>query len=500
MNKFKQLINETNNIDIPEFPISDIELMNVFDNIDKTNSFNKIKFKIGISSATFVILLIALLLMNYKNNSDNISEQKYLQNNETASPNNVNNNIDNKIESPSNDSFSASNEVNLNSRKSKVLLFETNYAKLDSNKHNIVFNESNKSSDNNSTLGIQSLSLSSEELKKLGIEIQLDNIAIQKKESVNLTRLDNNILNQLKNLKYDISSNNVQVNYLYKIIKNIQKNGSNDKIEIVCPYSFNTEEISENTNPDYCDDFTTSPKIISVCYSKKDAANSTTKYCYITGGEHFNNSKNAQNRTNNWKDALELEPCQDANLGIDIKVKSNINKLISINIPFRTINSSDSKDYFNCLAQIWFYVDKDFANLLPDRYRIPLLDELEVLERVEIGALSPNQACRAIKGAVSYLGLCDIGYDNISSKLLSANPSNGSELKLRIDLKNETKLKIDLFDARGEIVKSLSPFKTFFYGQNQFYYNIENLENGIYFICISDDKCGKSIQKLIINK
>jgi len=148
---------------------------------------------------------------------------------------------------------------------------------------------------------------------------------------------------------------------------------------------------------------------------------------------------------------------------------------------------------------LWFVVNPEFVSKLPDRYRIPLENELKLTEKIEKGEITTEDACEALKGEKSYFGFCELSSINIGNVDVFPNPITDNKFDIRFSLKNTSVVKLVLFDYSGQPIKSLISNEALNAGINKLSINIHGVKKGIYMIAISDENGGQAIQKVIVN-
>ncbi|MCO5252314.1 MAG: T9SS type A sorting domain-containing protein [Candidatus Kapabacteria bacterium] len=148
-------------------------------------------------------------------------------------------------------------------------------------------------------------------------------------------------------------------------------------------------------------------------------------------------------------------------------------------------------------VDFWYHVSKKFAQLLPERYRTPILHELDIISQVEDGYLSPENACEALKGETSYLGICKLYNELFKSISLYPNPMTDNILHIRFALKANSRLRFELYNYDGKFIATLKDYEDYNIGNNQISLDISNTEQSIYLIKISDEKGNSAIEKLL---
>ncbi len=179
----------------------------------------------------------------------------------------------------------------------------------------------------------------------------------------------------------------------------------------------------------------------------------------------------------------------------DIRNISKLSKLLPVNFIIGDTNALDKRvrEYF-----IWFIVNEEFTELLPDRYRVPIRKELEIIRALESGDMDPEQACDAMRGDVSYLGLCRTSSGAIRSVSITPNPARDN-FTIRVELRSDLDLSVDLYDYTGVFISNL---KTGSYKAGRIIEEmiVPELKDGVYLVMVSDKHGNQVVQKLIICK
>ncbi|MDT3740950.1 MAG: T9SS type A sorting domain-containing protein [Candidatus Kapabacteria bacterium] len=168
--------------------------------------------------------------------------------------------------------------------------------------------------------------------------------------------------------------------------------------------------------------------------------------------------------------------------------------LLPVRIEWKEYEGSDT---ISNNVDFWFYISRKFAELLPDRYKIPILKELDIISRVEDGLISPDDACKELKGEVSYLGVCKLKNDLFISLNIYPNPVTSNQINIGFSLKAENRLKFELYNYDGKFIGTLKDFSDYTLGNIQLNMPLPETGQGVYFLNISDDK-GSSVNEKFI--
>ncbi len=173
-------------------------------------------------------------------------------------------------------------------------------------------------------------------------------------------------------------------------------------------------------------------------------------------------------------------------------------KLIPIEIPIpygiHTKEELAEGDYSS--VTLWYYPDDKFLDALPDEIRNKVVKEMNLLESVVAGELPASDACEALDGEESLLGLCNLTDMAISDLIAAPNPTEGN-CTISYTLSEDRYIKMMLLDNSGRFVKDISDWQNRATGEYNFNLDISSLPNGNYNIAVFTDKNEKVMFKLI---
>jgi hypothetical protein len=169
--------------------------------------------------------------------------------------------------------------------------------------------------------------------------------------------------------------------------------------------------------------------------------------------------------------------------------KAKIDRLIPIRVNFGikkdTLEMAENETNNYSEIDIWFYANHEFVNLLPERYKEKLLKELELIDNVEDGIITTEQACEILKGE-SFFNFCGKSNESIKKLAVFPNPLQGNELNIKFDLIKDSDISIDLYDLEGKLVQNLMQNTSFTKGIFKRKFTI-NVANGIYLVDIKSN-------------
>ncbi len=173
-------------------------------------------------------------------------------------------------------------------------------------------------------------------------------------------------------------------------------------------------------------------------------------------------------------------------------------KLIPIEIPIPYgIHSKEelAKDDFSSVT-LWYYPDEKFLDALPVEIRDKVVKEMNLLESVVAGELPASDACQALDGEESLLGLCNLADMAIQNLNAAPNPTDGN-CEISYSLTEERYTKMMLLDNSGRYVKDIADWQNQTTGEYNFNLDISSLPNGNYNIAVFTNKNEKIMFKLM---
>ncbi len=347
--------------------------------------------------------------------------------------------------------------------------------------------------------GIEELILTAEEAKEIGIIYNNDGIEYISSQTIPTSEFPDIKNKELyENLGYNFSQDSIKFNTAYKF----NKNGIRESEMMLGGYSILSADyiINDNIKGNMLVQRTSKISYISNDLSLKDNIldsnslyNSKPKYSNYTLHElRLNESMLAQigltlNNSDEFysKDSLgNFRPVISNVLPVKLELNGEI---LETHIPVQSTH------------YLWFYIDKNFAMKLPERYRTPILRELEIMEQVKRGELQPEMACEALKGEKSYLGVCTANNPEIKNLKVYPNPVIDKTINVKFKLDKKTKLTIALYKPDGEFVENLNDINKEYNADNYtLIFKNPNLENGVYMLSIADDNGNRAIRKIIV--
>ena len=223
------------------------------------------------------------------------------------------------------------------------------------------------------------------------------------------------------------------------------------------------------------------------------------RYCKYNErkGRHFSFTDN----TVRFSESPLLETDEDGffTRSKDGKVTSKTDLLLPITIYEGTREHKDSSKINYLIIKFWFLINKEVAELLPDRYKNTILSELLLMEKISEGKLMKSEACDELMGEKSYFDICSSGSaENIDFNIFP-NPSDGNNFTISFTATEALTLSIDLYDVTGNFLANLKKEIISQTGKVDIQVNLKDkLPAGVYLINLNDGRNIQSIKKLII--
>ncbi len=146
---------------------------------------------------------------------------------------------------------------------------------------------------------------------------------------------------------------------------------------------------------------------------------------------------------------------------------------------------------------LWYYPTPEFVAALPDRYRKPLLRELNAIADVQECHLPTTEVCRQLTGEPSILGYCSSSSGALTDATLYPNPAHG-HASLRFTLAAERNVSVALHNLRGAHLRDLIRPILADRGVHTIELPLAETSNGIYLVVISTDHGERATQRLIV--
>lgn len=147
----------------------------------------------------------------------------------------------------------------------------------------------------------------------------------------------------------------------------------------------------------------------------------------------------------------------------------------------------------------WCVPTANLIAALPDRYRVPVMLELDLLKEVERGCLSPAEACQSIPYGKSYVNkeLCDRSKRTIIDVDVYPDPAQ-SDATCRIDLRRATTVRIALYRESGSFLGEACQESRLHEGHNELALILGDYQPGAYLLMVITADGDRMVRHLVI--
>ncbi len=145
----------------------------------------------------------------------------------------------------------------------------------------------------------------------------------------------------------------------------------------------------------------------------------------------------------------------------------------------------------------WFKPTGDLISLLPERYRVPIMLELNLLTEVQRGCITPSEACRSLPHAQSYFDMCRLDASRIKDITIAPNPARGTAL-CTIDLRYSATIHLAAYTTSGAYVADLTEAVTLDPGVHEVSVPLNGVAPGMYLITTTTQDGEHVVRRLIV--
>jgi|GEM_PF-3026274 len=145
----------------------------------------------------------------------------------------------------------------------------------------------------------------------------------------------------------------------------------------------------------------------------------------------------------------------------------------------------------------WFKPTGDLISLLPERYRVPIMLELNLLSEVQRGCITPSEACRSIPHAQSYFDMCRLDASRIKDISISPNPAR-TAASCTIDLRYGATVHLAAYTTSGVYVADLTDPVTLDPGVHEISVPLNGVAPGMYLITTTTQDGEHVVRRLIV--
>lgn len=147
---------------------------------------------------------------------------------------------------------------------------------------------------------------------------------------------------------------------------------------------------------------------------------------------------------------------------------------------------------------LWYYPTPEFINLLPERYKKVLSNELNIMSKINKGELDLNTACEKVDKE-TFFDICRFQSGVISIRSIYPNPVYQQVTTLDFELTDSRIVEINIYDLQGNFVGKVSNSMKIDKGKHTLKLNLGQLTTGIYLLGMKTDKNEFVSQRIVIN-
>lgn len=147
-------------------------------------------------------------------------------------------------------------------------------------------------------------------------------------------------------------------------------------------------------------------------------------------------------------------------------------------------------------VHLWYLPTREFIDLLPDRYRDPLRREVETIAAVQREKLPIGAACERLTGEQTFLDICRTRGGALYDGSLTQNP-NLKTITVSYRVHEPRTTSISIHDINGRFVRTLQE-PTSVGELNHLTIGIDDISSGTYLVVIRSDKGEQLVQRLIV--
>lgn len=145
----------------------------------------------------------------------------------------------------------------------------------------------------------------------------------------------------------------------------------------------------------------------------------------------------------------------------------------------------------------WYRPTGELIALLPERYRVRMMIEMNLLSEIQRGCITPREACRALPHSQSYFDMCRMDASRIKDVVISPNPIRYSG-KANVTLKYQAILHIALFSTNGSYITELFPQTSLDAGEYALDITTQGIPAGIYLLTVTTNDGEHVVRQIII--
>jgi len=151
----------------------------------------------------------------------------------------------------------------------------------------------------------------------------------------------------------------------------------------------------------------------------------------------------------------------------------------------------------NDIVTLWYIPEQLFYMALPERYVLPIKNELQVQTDITCKHIQREDACGAFRGKTTVFDICSSDAGSITQSSVYPNPAHGSA-QCRYVLVQPRQCRITLYTAEGQFVKELLPWSDQEAGEQIVRLGLDDIHGGLYLLSLTTEQGENIIQRLFI--
>lgn len=151
----------------------------------------------------------------------------------------------------------------------------------------------------------------------------------------------------------------------------------------------------------------------------------------------------------------------------------------------------------NDIVTLWYIPNQLLFASLPERYILPIKNELQVHTDITCKHIQREDACGAFRGKTTVFDICSSDAGAITQSAVYPNPAHGSA-QCRYVLVQSRQCRIALYTAEGQFVKELLPWSEQSSGEQIVRLALDDIHGGLYLLSLTTQQGEQIIQRLFI--
>ena len=143
---------------------------------------------------------------------------------------------------------------------------------------------------------------------------------------------------------------------------------------------------------------------------------------------------------------------------------------------------------------LWYRMSDEFLKLLPDSIAREM--KVEYAAAFPKDAIKPEQVNKQAQSRCDYFEVCRTSLKVADNITVSPNPVK-DKLNISFGLKEERSIRFNLLDITGRQIKKLSQFQQMNIGEQEYSFDISEMQRGMYLITVESSKGEVAVQRLI---